>query len=425
MLAGSIRQQLASYLADRLDALVAGSWAKISAEVPEYRVLASHRTVRARVESDIRAVCEAAIVELVGAPAPRHGSVINEMRRIARKCLEEGIDADSLRLAVRISVVTAVELVGPFLREASYSGGDQAEASALLAELFACHDDLITVVQDFHTQLRLRAPALDRRLSAALDDLFDGRFYSEDAIRRRSTDAGYDLHGAHGLVLVSLPTQSDHRQHLRALAAPFLKALPRGCATAYRHPDGTPHLAVLVSRDAYSVVAALAHRKAVPAGLLVVLVPPVAGPRDLHQAYAEVAALLPFLQRLLPAHVLTRNDLAVYVLLASIPADAAQQYASAIFRDVLKESGDRSKNLVKTLSTYYRSSSKRTTALQLKIGARTVEYRLHRIRQLTGLDPDTERPAFEMALRLLPLSAPHLRSEAVPFPRVDRATLSA
>jgi len=420
---GNFHETLAAYLSGRHDDLVAQVISRIRTEVPEYRLLAAEHVGTVRFEADVRSICAAAIQVLTRSDDQDHRLAVGLMRSVARTCLDDGIEAASLRLALRISFVTAIEFLGPYVSEIN-SRGQHTVATSFFAELLAHHDDLVTTVEDLHTQARLRAPTKDRRLQLALNDLLDGQFYSDSAVLRRVVEAGYDVRGAHGLALLAHPDNVGNRQHVRAAAVPFIRTLPPECPILYRESNAA-HLAVLIPSHVYQGVAAAAQEHAGPAGLLIVIAPPLDGPRNLQAVYAQLVALLPILQRLLPACVADRRDLMLYSLIAATPAESAAEYSGAILRGVLREGGSRTGNLIKTLSAYYSAPSKRTAARLLGIGDRTLTYRLARIRELTGLHLDAQRATLELALRLLPLSAPHLRSEAAPFQLVAGNAASA
>ncbi|HET6530361.1 MAG TPA: helix-turn-helix domain-containing protein [Actinoplanes sp.] len=129
---------------------------------------------------------------------------------------------------------------------------------------------------------------------------------------------------------------------------------------------------------------------------------PYAGPLGVARSYGEARDVLHTAERLgLDAPVLKAADLLVFQVLFRDRPAISDLVATVL--GPLQEARGGARPLVDTLAAYFATGSATAAARQLQVGARTVTYRLARIRELTGYHPTD--PGYRLTLEAAVLGA--------------------
>ena len=272
--------------------------------------------------------------------------------------------------------------------------------------------------------------AQDQLQIGVVDELLMGSAGDLEAVRERALRLGYDLTQAHAVIVLQLPEtgrDSDPLELPRAVERELGRwrvrapLRPRGNSVTvlYPLPDATSDVSLKkLAEEIRDTVARRLSRPDLCAGLGR-LHPDIEGLRTAN-AEAEQALALG-LSVLGTGRVIYFGDLGLYRLLFNIQEKAELSAFHAAMLGKLEEYDERNAaDLVNTLSAYFASRNSPTEAAErMHLHRNTFLYRLHRIREITGLDlddPET-RLALHLALRIgdtLQAQAGHGRDTRAP-----------
>jgi hypothetical protein len=127
---------------------------------------------------------------------------------------------------------------------------------------------------------------------------------------------------------------------------------------------------------------------------------PHPGPSGVAHSYREARDVLDLAGRLdLPSPVLQATDLLVFQVLFRDRA-AITDLVGTVLAPLQRHRGG-AQPLIDTLAAYYSTGNAVAAAHRLHIGVRTVTYRLHRIRELTGYNPTDPAQRFTLEAAVL------------------------
>jgi DNA-binding PucR family transcriptional regulator len=136
--------------------------------------------------------------------------------------------------------------------------------------------------------------------------------------------------------------------------------------------------------------------------------PPVSGLAALVAAYRRLRHLLPAAQSQSGAsQLLWEMELAVDGLLSGLGETARERYIVPVLGTLLREPERRKSQLLRTLETLEAThGGLASAAAQLNVHPKTLQYRLRRVGELTGLNPQVPADRFrlQLAVHVLRLS---------------------
>jgi hypothetical protein len=287
--------------------------------------------------------------------------------------------------------------------------GPTHDDNRVTAVLRATNDAVVALADGYQTAQLAAVRHEEAMRRELVDDLLHGGS-DPAALPARAAHLGLQLAGRHA-VLVARAAQpftdgdGPGRQIARRLRSgpgvPVLVTTKEGNLVCVV-PDGD---------DAVQAVVA-AVRTAGP-GCRVGVGRPHAGPLGVARSYGEARDVLHTAERLgLTAPVLEAADLLVFqVLFRDRPA--ISDLVTTVLGPLQRSRGG-AQPLVDTLAAYFATGSAVAAARRLRVGVRTVTYRLTRIRELTGYHP-TE-PAHRLTLEAAVLGSRLLRWPEKPLP---------
>jgi len=256
-----------------------------------------------------------------------------------------------------------------------------------------------------------------------LDDLTHGTYGDENAAQRRARHLGYPLAGGHVLLAVDIDNfreyirsrqlseetiQAVKRDFHRRVTATIKAAYPRFLlstrsdtvyallpmgqdAGEYRGRVGSlggqVRDAITQWKPGFTVSAAFSG--------------PVEAPIEVPTAYREVTAVLETLARFeRREQVVAVPDLGLTGLLAAITDDRLVDYAQRHLGRLADHDQQRSGQLVETLRAYLESGEQQAAAKRLAVHPNTLRYRLDRIREIAGLEPDDPETRLNLSVAL-------------------------
>lgn len=341
---------------------------------------------------------------------PLSDEALAQMRRVARDRAEQGIPLTALLQSARCCIRIGLEHIEEF--QASLEP-PQALALAQLVtrQLMSHQDDVLSTMSDsYNSTKEVLVSQFERRRAATFTDFFNGDFPDEQTMVQRAADAGYDMRGSQGVLIVTSADGDAEPHVLRGQGAALLRRLPRSCPSLPQLSGAEAHVAVLVPAFAGAQVCEAVAACAQPHGLLVVGIPPVHSLRRLHGIYAEHVRMLPLARRVFPAGQLAPEDLHVLRLVAQLPTAEVVRWVERQFEQVLQAGDPRAYVMFETLAVYYATGSMALTASQLGCDERTVSRRLETLGRLAGARHDQQRATLELGLMLLPLLRPRWKS---------------
>lgn len=298
----------------------------------------------------------------------------------------------------RLGAIGYLSLIGPAPRKSDLDRMVVAHGAA------ACAIELARQQAALDAQDQVQIAFVDELLSRDNADL--------DTVRERAARLGYDLSTPHAALVFALPAEGGlesmalARALERELARRRIKApvRVRPAAVSVLYPFANIPADSALKRAAEDLRSALAGATAQPAlsaGLGRVY-PGIEGIRAAHNEAEQALALG---QRLLAGgRVIYFGDLGLYRLLFNIQErDQLRAFHDEMLGTLVKYDRENGAELVATLNAYFLYHNSPTEAAErMHVHRNTFLYRLHRIREITGLDlNDTEtRLALHLALHI-------------------------
>ncbi len=278
--------------------------------------------------------------------------------------------------------------------------------------------------------------AQDQLQIGVVDELLTSSNADLEAVRERALRLGYDLAAPHAALVFRLPAARDpaagldlpravERELTRRRARAPLR--PRGPSVTVLYPLPEPLAESGLKKLAEELRAAVAVALGQPAlcAGLGRLQPGLAG---LRSAYAEAEQALSLGLRVLGVgRVIYFGDLGLYRMLFNVKEkDELRAFHDEMLGKLIEYDSRNGAELVSTLAAYFAARNSPTEAAErMHLHRNTFLYRLHRIREITGLDlddPET-RLSLHLALRIgdtLRALSPGEATPAQPAPRRNR-----
>ena len=256
-----------------------------------------------------------------------------------------------------------------------------------------------------------------------LEDLTQGTFGDESAAQRRARHLGYPLAGMHVLMAVDIDAfreyirerqlsedtiQALKREFHRRVTAVIRAAFPRAL---FSNRSDTVYALLPLGADPgdhRSRVQSLGHqvRDAVAQwkpGFTVSIAFSGAteAPAGVGSAFREVNAVVDTLARFQRREqVVSVPDLGLTGLLAAVQDDRLVEYARRHLGRLVERDSARSAHFVETLRAYLETGEQQAAARRLSVHPNTLRYRLDRIREITGLEPDDPETRLNLTVAL-------------------------
>ena len=358
------------------DQLVETMLGTFRTEIPGYARL-PEAVIRGQVREVARQNTDLCLDWVAGGGAPE-AAHFDDFKTSAKNRATEGMPLEDLLRAYRIGATSAWRVLVAVATPAEH------DALTGAAELVMIYIDQVsgTVAEAYLEERQHLVSEQERGLRGLLDALV-----GEDAL-----DPGHHETAAQ----LGLP--------LGGRFATFALAIPRGGARAHaRVAAGLRAFAALALTEGDRVVGLwLPGRElapALPAGAVAVLDPEV-GREELAASLADVRLAMDILLRQGRTGVAPIHDLTLDLLLARAPRVAADLRARVL--DPLSPNHGRSRgDLHRTVATYIAlHRDRRQTAARLHIHPNTLDHRLHRARELNGLNLDDPEDLATMVLAL-------------------------
>ncbi|MEU8250048.1 helix-turn-helix domain-containing protein [Nonomuraea sp. NPDC048916] len=343
-------------MAARTGDLTAAVVARFSAEVPFYREL-PRETLDREVTSSVTAVYGLLLRALREDGAVSPGDLTRLVEWSARRA-EERVPLE----AVITAYLIGAEVWWRALAGAAEPGELAGAGAALLGVLHSAMPAVVLAHQQAQEDVRSEDKRVRRALLTAL---LDGRPYETAA-----DAAGVLVGGEYEVVMVAFEGSPPARLVQSALDAhtgtPVLMDHAAGVALLPGRPD-LPGLVARLGDDVGHPVLAAAALAAEPA--------------TIPAAAEEAGRVLELVRRLRRPHGLYRLDDVLLEYQLGRPGDGLVRLAAKL------DSLDGHPYLLETLRVFVdRGQNRRQTALDLRIHRNTLDYRLHRVSALTGLD---------------------------------------
>jgi DNA-binding PucR family transcriptional regulator len=176
----------------------------------------------------------------------------------------------------------------------------------------------------------------------------------------------------------------------------------------------SPHAVILVptpTAEAWTSARRGASQAAHDQGVILVAIDPVAGPSAIHRAYGAAARDVPLARAVAGPGEVRPDDLVVFRVLASAGPDEGKALLSRTLGPLFQLTENRRETLLETLDALWASEGRVVEAADaLAITERALRYRIRRLQELTGLDPDNpaDRLQLDLARHALRLYPDHL-----------------
>ena len=325
-----------------------------------------------------------------------------QLKDVGARASQAGISEGTSRAAVRVAAVTLWRLLADAAR------GLKPEAMGLnaLAEMGPVRLNFVNDLEDLIVQGYLetsqQTPTDEPQRTVVIRELLHGGATPLVELMRSAAALGYTSAATYGLVIVLADDQAE-RNHQ---GSPPVEVTTKGLdATAIACANPVLHQVIVVpiAEPATWASTVDAMAQGTQGRLLRLLtcapLPELAGVRS---AYRRLRRLV----RAAKIHhgeeqVLWEVDLAVEGLLTSVSEAARQQYITPILGALLSQPVRRREQLLETLEALEATPGGiAPAAAKMCLHPKTLQYRLRRIGELTGLDPHAPADRFRLQLAL-------------------------
>jgi hypothetical protein len=325
-----------------------------------------------------------------------------QLKDIGARASQAGISEGTSRAAVRVAALTLWRL----LSDAARALKPEAMGLNALAEMGSVLLNFVNDLEDLIVQGYLetsqQTPTDEPQRAVVIRELLHGGATPLVELMRSAAALGYTNAASYGLVIVLADDQAE-RSHQ---GSPPFEVTTKGLdATAIACANPLLHQVIVVPIAEPATWASTVDAMALGMQETLVRLLTCAPLSEL----AGVRAAYRRLRRLVraakthhgEAHVLWEVDLAVEGLLTSVGEAARQQYITPILGTLLSQPIRRRDQLLETLEALEATPGGiAPAAAKMSLHPKTLQYRLRRIGELTGLDPHAPADRFRLQLAL-------------------------
>lgn len=340
---------------------------------------------------------ELARIEALGGVRAAQGVPLDDMLDSIRAAMSAGWTHVLAQVPLDGSTPAVVHAVGRLADEVFQY---MQQCAAVMSKGYAAHQRL---------GLAARIHARDE----AIEELLSGLFDSDADVHRRAAAIGLDLDLPHGLLLFAGPAANgDGVEPLRRAKDAAVERLQGALDGSLR---GTPTLHAVVVVPAPSArqwddAMRAAVEIATTEHVLVLAGGPTAGASAIHGTYVDAARLVRIARQVAtPPGIVRPDDLGVYRFLDAAGPAEGRAFVSRVLGPLLEQPTDVQEKLLEALRAHGGSGLVSDAADRLGVHPKTLSYRLRRVREITGLDPDkpVDRLQLDTAALLLQLHQTH------------------
>jgi DNA-binding PucR family transcriptional regulator len=395
------RLEIAAHLEISLPLLRDQIYERFCAEIPEYqdgRMFASRRQVEVSIEAlaslFIRTAREGrrlSAAELAG------------LSTLAVERADQGLPQDALLSALRVAMKVGWEETAGWVTSLPTAAAMMPALTETAFGLLEFIDDITQALSG--TFLRRRERALgerERRRRELVDDLLNGPIDEESHLAGRGLEMGFNLRASHGLVVTAV-----HRSSTLSKQPRVRQLVPPTGAFVLETTESGQRVDVVVvpapTAASWRVTVAGVREQVAGSALVGVFSDPCENLACLRREHRRLLRLLPWAMTIFgPGSLVSSAQVAVYALIgAATPADR-EAFVTEALGPLMALPAGAGEALLETIAAMFELGSVSLAAQRLNVHPKTVQYRIARVSELTGLcwRVPADRLRLDLALHL-------------------------